>query len=100
HAAPLADAPRSENKNRGGVKLQVADFWRAQKISVPTRTCVAPSAMAVVKSALMRLDSSSRPLRLAILAVSAKCGHGASSSGGMHIRPEIFSPYWSRHAAR
>ena len=33
-----------------------------------------------------------RPLRAAILAVSAKCGAGASSAGGMHISPSIASP--------
>ena len=42
----------------------------------------------VGKSALMPIDNSFRPLRLAILAVSAKCGPGASSAGGMHISPD------------
>src|SRR5207237_9783942 len=33
------------------------------------------------------MDSSASPLRLAILAASAKCGAGASSAGGRHINP-------------
>ena len=33
-----------------------------------------------------------QPLRAAILAVSAKCGAGASSAGGMHISPPIVEP--------
>ncbi len=40
----------------------------------------------------MPIDSSFRPLRAAILAVSAKCGAGASSAGGMHISPSIVEP--------
>ena len=40
----------------------------------------------------MPIDSNFSPLRRAILAVSAKCGAGASSCGGMHIRPEIIEP--------
>ena len=32
------------------------------------------------------------PLRAAIFAVSAKCGAGASSTGGMHISPETCKP--------
>jgi len=35
----------------------------------------------------------------AILAVSAKCGAGASLTGGMHISPEIGRPYFSRQLA-
>jgi hypothetical protein len=31
-------------------------------------------------------------LRAATLAVSAKCGAGAWSTGGMHIRPEMARP--------
>ena len=56
---------------------------------MPTRTWVAPNAIAVAKSALMPMERSASPLRRAIWAVSAKCGAGASSSGGMHMRPEI-----------
>ena len=66
------------------------------KIAVPTRTWVAPNAIAVAKSALIPIESSLRPLRAAILAVSAKCGAGASSNGGMHIRPAISRPCVSR----
>ena len=73
---------------------------RSPKIALPTRTWVAPSWIAVAKSALMPIDNSLSPLRRAILAVSAKCGAGASSSGGMHISPEIVSPYLSRHRPR
>src|SRR5262249_40432279 len=75
-------------------------FVRSPKIALPTRIWVAPSAIAVGKSALIPIERSDRPLRLAILAVSAKCGPGASSSGGKHMSPDILSPYWSRHAAR
>ena len=64
-------------------------YFRSPKIALPTRTWVAPSAIAVAKSALIPIDSNFKPLRFAILAVSAKCGPGASSSGGMHISPEI-----------
>src|SRR5258705_273932 len=52
--------------------------------------------MAIAKSALMPIDRPFSPLRSAIFAVSAKCGAGASSTGGMHIRPEIGKPYFSR----
>ena len=51
---------------------------RAPKIAVPTRTWVAPNAIAMAKSALIPIDSNLSPLRLAIFAVSAKCGAGAS----------------------
>ena len=37
----------------------------------------------------MPMERSARPLRRAIRAVSAKCGAGASSSGGMHMSPEM-----------
>ena len=50
------------------------------------------TAIAIAKSALMPIDSCFSPLRAAILAVSAKCGAGASSTGGMHIKPEIVEP--------
>jgi len=56
---------------------------RWPKIAVPTRTWVAPSSMAVVKSALIPMDRSETPLRCAIFAVSAKWGAGGSSAGGM-----------------
>ncbi len=65
---------------------------RPPKIAEPTRTCVAPSMIASSKSALMPIDSSFNPLRAAIFAVSAKCGDGPSSTGGMHIRPDIVRP--------
>src|SRR3984893_17268501 len=73
--------------------------YRAPKIAEPTRTCVAPNWMAIAKSALMPIDRCFKPLRAAIFAVSAKCGAGASLTGGMHIRPEIAKPYFSRQAA-
>ena len=44
------------------------------------------------KSALIPIDSRFISLRRAILAISAKCGAGASSNGGMHIRPETVRP--------
>ena len=62
------------------------------KIALPTRTWVAPSMIAVAKSALMPIERLVNPLRAAILAVSAKCAAGGSSTGGMHIKPEIVSP--------
>ena len=71
---------------------------RCPKIAEPTRTWVAPNWIAIAKSALMPIDRFFRPLRAAIFAVSAKCGAGASSTGGMHIRPEIARPYFSRQA--
>ena len=46
----------------------------------------------------MPIDNSFKPLRSAIFAVSAKCGAGASSNGGMHIRPAMSKPYFSRHS--
>src|SRR5215204_269221 len=61
------------------------------KIAVPTRTCVAPNSMAIRKSALIPIDRRASPLRRAILAVSAKCGAGGSSAGGMHISPPMAS---------
>src|SRR5882724_7983465 len=70
--------------------------YRCPKIAEPTRMCVAPNWIAVAKSALMPIDRLFSPLRAAIFAVSAKCGAGASSTGGMHIRPEIGKPYFSR----
>ena len=42
----------------------------------PTRTLVAPKAMAVSKSPLMPMESFASPLRAAILASRAKCGPG------------------------
>src|SRR5690348_13422162 len=48
----------------------------------------------------MPIDRSVSPLRAAILAVSAKCGAGGSSNGGMHIRPEMVRPWLSRHSRR
>ena len=65
---------------------------RAPKIAEPTRTWVAPMAIAVSKSALMPIDSDARPSRSAILASRAKCGAATSSSGGMHISPTMSSP--------
>jgi hypothetical protein len=47
----------------------------------------------------MPIESRASPLRCAIFAVSAKCGEGGSSTGGMHINPEIVRPCVSRHAA-
>src|ERR1700680_3146795 len=72
---------------------------RAPKTAEPTRTCVAPSWIATEKSALMPIDRFFNPLRAAILAVSAKCGAGASLTGGMHINPEIGRGYFSRQLA-
>jgi hypothetical protein len=53
-------------------KLQSPGRGRSPKIAVPSRTCVAPSAMAVSKSPLMPMESLAMPLRLAILSSSAK----------------------------
>src|ERR1700709_1392304 len=75
------------------------EIYRCPKIAAPTRTCVAPNWIAIAKSALMPIDRFVSPLRAAILAVSAKCGAGASLTGGMHINPEITRPYVSRQAA-
>src|ERR1700686_2826444 len=72
---------------------------RAPKIAEPTRTCVAPSWIATEKSALMPIDRFFKPLRAAIFAVSAKCGAGASLTGGMHINPETARPYFPRQLA-
>src|SRR6202158_6133134 len=72
---------------------------RCPKIADPTRTCVAPIWIAMAKSALMPIDRFFNPLRAAIFAVSAKCGAGASSTGGMHIRPETGKTYFSRQLA-
>ena len=47
----------------------------------------------------MPIERFFNPLRAAILAVSAKCGAGASLTGGMHISPEIGRPYFSRQLA-
>src|SRR5438270_4960887 len=65
---------------------------RCPKIAEPTRTWVAPNWIAVAKSALMPIERFCSLLRAAILAVSAKCGAGASLIGGMHIKPEICRP--------
>ena len=56
---------------------------RSPKIALPTRTWLAPNCTAISKSALMPMLSLASPLRAAILASSAKCGAGSSSSGGM-----------------
>ena len=61
----------------------------APKIAEPIRTWVAPNWMAMAKSALMPIERLCNPFRAAIFAVSAKCGAGASSTGGMHIKPEM-----------
>ena len=58
----------------------------------PTRTEVAPKAIAVSKSALMPIDSSLRPFRSAIFFRSAKWGKAGSSAGGMHINPWTVRP--------
>ena len=63
------------------------------KIAVPTRTWVAPNAIAIVKvGAHPHRQQLQARCGAAILAVSAKCGAGGSSAGGMHIRPAIASP--------
>ena len=48
----------------------------------------APSAQTV----RLGMDNNLSPLRCAIFAVSAKCGAGGSSAGGMHISPAMASP--------
>ena len=68
--------------------------WRCR----PARA-VAPKAIAVSKSLLIPIDSEARPRRFAILARRAKCGAGASSTGGMHIRPSMARPWTSRQRA-
>src|SRR5471030_1835114 len=88
----VACAPRNDE----GVAVVA---YRCPKIAEPTRTWVAPNWIAVAKSALMPMDRFFKPLRAAIFAVSAKCGAGASSTGGMHIRPEIVRPKLSRQLA-
>ena len=87
----VAERPRIESPDALSPPAPRRGFSFAcpPKIAVPTRTWVAPNAIAVAKSALIPIDSSFRPLRAAILAASAKCGAGASSNGGMHIRPAI-----------
>src|SRR3954463_12992400 len=91
----LRGAQKRAPQDDGGVG---ADY-RCPKIADPTRTWVAPNWIAVAKSALMPIDRFFNPLRVAILAVSAKCGPGASLTGGMHIRPEITRRYLSRQLA-
>ena len=59
---------------------------------------VAPNSIAISKSPLMPMLRCARPLRLAILANSAKCGAGSSPSGGTHIRPVTGSLSSSRQS--
>ena len=61
------------------------------KIAEPMRMCVAPSAMASSKSALIPIESFVRLFSLAIFASKAKYVEGASLAGGTHINPTIFS---------
>ena len=85
---------------RGKALLPVGKFRvvalahaRPPKIALPTRTCVAPSEIATAKSALMPIDKSLSPLRLAILAVSAKCGaRRLVEPGECTSSPEICKP--------
>ena len=97
-AAPASHRPEDPNRDRA-MRQSPITSPRAPKIAVPTRTWVAPNAIAMGKSALMPMESRQRPLRRAILAVSAKCGAGASSAGGMHISPAISKPCRSRQVA-
>ena len=53
---------------------------RAPKIALPTRTWVAPSAIAVSKSALIPIDSPESPLACAIDRSRRKCGPQAGRS--------------------
>src|SRR3982751_410762 len=99
HDAAAVAADRAANPDRDRVNECDASLLREReedhrvpKIAEPIRTWVAPSSMAMAKFALMPIDSCLSPLRFAIFAVSAKCGAGASSTGGMHINPEIVRP--------
>ena len=52
-------------------------FYRCPKIALPTRTQVAPQAIATSKSADMPIDSTPSPCRAARSASQAKCGRGS-----------------------
>ncbi len=56
-------------------------YSRAPNSALPTRTCVAPSMIAVSKSPLIPMLSLSRPLSRASLSSSAKNGAGSISAG-------------------
>ena len=49
----------------------------------PTRTCVAPIAMALSKSLLIPMDKPVRPFLCAIFRSNAKCSEGSSCIGGI-----------------
>src|SRR5207248_217786 len=61
--------------------------YRAPKIALPTRTQVAPQAMAISKSADMPIEAVVNPWRAAHSASQMKCDRGSSSWGGTHISP-------------
>ena len=54
---------------------------------MPTRTIVAPAAIASAKSLLMPIDSVPSPSAAASFASLSKNGRGGAPSGGMHISP-------------
>ena len=51
--------------------------YRCPKIALPTRTQVAPQAMAISKSADIPIDSTPSPCRAARSASHSKCGRGS-----------------------
>src|SRR5205823_11849893 len=77
-------APGVRLASRRLVGLQIV---RSPKIAVPTRTIVAPAAIASTKSLDMPIDSSRSPAAAASCARLSKNGRGGTPSGGMHIKP-------------
>lgn len=71
-------APRLSVRSRLIVRpRQAAGGTRSPNSADPTRTCVAPAAIACSRSPLIPIDRPARPLRAAIPANSTKWGAGA-----------------------
>ena len=66
-----------------------AGATRAPNSADPTRTWVAPQAIAASKSSLMPIDRPVSPWSAASPARRSKCGTGSSATGGIAINPKI-----------
>lgn len=88
---PAADADGGPSAQADGQPGRLKGA-RSPKIAEPTRTEVAPKAIAFSKSPDMPMDNFPSPDRRASFSSKAKCGPGFSSAGGMHISPSRDSP--------
>ena len=85
---PRGRARAGERGDRPSGGDRAPRLARAPKTAEPTRTWVAPQAIAVSKSSLMPMERPARPWRPASSASRRKWGSGSSSTGGIVISPK------------